>query len=264
MGSPVAAGAAPGAGGLFAAPELVHERLPDGAVVMRSTRPPGAVPRSLGAVLQRWAAAEPSRTFLAERDATGRWRSVTYAETARAVKAIAQALIERRLGPRRPLAILAENGIDHALMALGAMHIGVPVVPISTAYARLSQDFGKLRYILGLVEPGLIYVDEADRYAKALEAIGALRTEVVASRGSLAAKRATLFAALTEVKLAPDGDKLEIRVKGPNVTPGYFKAPDLTRQLFDADGWLKTGDAARLAEPGNPAAGLMFDGRVAE
>jgi feruloyl-CoA synthase len=66
------------------------------------------------------------------------------------------------------------------------------------------------------------------------------------------------------VKLAPDGDKLEIRVKGPNVTPGYFKAPDLTRQLFDADGWLKTGDAVRLADPSNPAAGLMFDGRVAE
>ena len=58
-------------------------------------------------------------------------------------------------------------------MALGAMHVGVPVVPVSTAYARLSQDFGKLRYIFGLVEPGLVYVDEADRYAKALEAIGA-------------------------------------------------------------------------------------------
>ena len=61
------------------------------------------------------------------------------------------------------------------LMMLGAMHVGVPVVPVSTAYARLSQDFGKLRYIFDLVEPGLIYVDEADRYAKALEAIGATR-----------------------------------------------------------------------------------------
>ena len=58
-------------------------------------------------------------------------------------------------------------------MALGAMHVGVPVVPVSTPYARLSQDFGKLRYIFDLVQPGLIYVDEADRYAKALEAIGA-------------------------------------------------------------------------------------------
>jgi feruloyl-CoA synthase len=66
------------------------------------------------------------------------------------------------------------------------------------------------------------------------------------------------------VKLAPDGDKLEIRVKGPNVTPGYFKAPELNGQLFDAEGWLRTGDAVRLAEPANPGAGLLFDGRVAE
>ena len=76
-----------------------------------------------------------------------------------------------------------------ASMMLGAMHVGVPVVPVSTAYARLSQDFGKLRYIFDLVEPGLIYVDEAERYAKALEAIGATRVEIVASRGSLGATR---------------------------------------------------------------------------
>jgi feruloyl-CoA synthase len=68
----------------------------------------------------------------------------------------------------------------------------------------------------------------------------------------------------TAVKLVPDGDKLEIRVKGPNVTPGYFKAPDLTRKAFDADGWLKTGDAVRFADPADPAAGLLFDGRTAE
>jgi feruloyl-CoA synthase len=66
------------------------------------------------------------------------------------------------------------------------------------------------------------------------------------------------------VKLVPDADKLEIRVKGPNVTPGYFKAPDLTEKAFDVEGWLKTGDAVRLADPANPAAGLLFDGRVAE
>src|SRR6185295_4938705 len=67
-----------------------------------------------------------------------------------------------------------------------------------------------------------------------------------------------------EVKLAPDGDKLEIRVKGPSVTPGYFKAPDLTEKAFDEEGWLRTGDAVRLADPANPAAGLLFDGRTAE
>jgi len=66
------------------------------------------------------------------------------------------------------------------------------------------------------------------------------------------------------VRLAPVGDKLEIRVKGPNVTPGYFKAPDLTAKAFDDEGWLRTGDAALLADAVNPAAGLIFDGRTAE
>jgi feruloyl-CoA synthase len=66
------------------------------------------------------------------------------------------------------------------------------------------------------------------------------------------------------VKLAPEGDKLEIRVKGPNVTPGYYKAPDLTANAFDEEGWLKTGDAVRFADAADPAAGLLFDGRVAE
>jgi feruloyl-CoA synthase len=67
-----------------------------------------------------------------------------------------------------------------------------------------------------------------------------------------------------QVKLVPVEDKLEIRVKGPNVTPGYYKAPELTAKAFDAEGWLMTGDAARFADESNPAAGLLFDGRVAE
>ena len=195
----VASGSAhPGAAGngdgrLFATPQVAHERRSDGAIVLRSTRGLGAVPRSLGVLLERWAAAAPDRPFLAEREASGGWRHLTYEAAARAANSIGQSLLDRRLGPDRPLLILAENGIDHALMTFGAMHVGVPVVPVSTAYARLSQDYGKLRYIFDLVEPGLIYVDEADRYAKALDAIGATGVEIVASRGSLRATRLTPF-----------------------------------------------------------------------
>jgi feruloyl-CoA synthase len=63
------------------------------------------------------------------------------------------------------------------------------------------------------------------------------------------------------VKLAPVGDKLEIRVSGPNVTPGYFRRPDLTEELFDAEGFYCSGDAATLIDANQ---GLMFDGRIAE
>jgi len=67
-----------------------------------------------------------------------------------------------------------------------------------------------------------------------------------------------------EVRLVPVGEKLEIRVKGDNVAPGYFKNPEISRQALDEEGWFKTGDAVRFADPANPAAGLLFDGRTAE
>ncbi len=67
-----------------------------------------------------------------------------------------------------------------------------------------------------------------------------------------------------EVKLVPNGGKLEIRVRGPNVTPGYWKRPDLTATAFDAEGFYRPGDAVRFADPGDVALGVMFDGRLAE
>ncbi|HEV7784643.1 MAG TPA: feruloyl-CoA synthase, partial [Thermoanaerobaculia bacterium] len=68
----------------------------------------------------------------------------------------------------------------------------------------------------------------------------------------------------TEIKLAPVESKLELRVKGPNVTPGYWQRPELGREVFDEDGFLKTGDAGKLADPHDPSQGILFDGRLAE
>ena len=68
----------------------------------------------------------------------------------------------------------------------------------------------------------------------------------------------------TELKLVPSGNKLEVRVRGPNVTPGYWKAPELTAQAFDIEGFYLIGDAVTFADPARPELGLFFDGRVAE
>jgi feruloyl-CoA synthase len=68
-----------------------------------------------------------------------------------------------------------------------------------------------------------------------------------------------------EVKLVPaDEDAYEIRARGPMVTPGYFRRPDLTAEAFDADGFYRTGDAVVFADPADPGAGLVFRGRIAE
>jgi len=67
-----------------------------------------------------------------------------------------------------------------------------------------------------------------------------------------------------EIKLVPAGGKLEVRVRGPNVTPGYWKRPDLTAAAFDEEGFYRPGDAVRFADPGDVTKGVMFDGRLAE
>ncbi|WP_280442693.1 AMP-binding protein [Nocardia brasiliensis] len=67
-----------------------------------------------------------------------------------------------------------------------------------------------------------------------------------------------------EIKLVPGAHKYEMWVRGPNVTPGYYRQPELTNAAFDADGYLRTGDAGRLADPAQPALGLLYDGRIAE
>jgi feruloyl-CoA synthase len=67
-----------------------------------------------------------------------------------------------------------------------------------------------------------------------------------------------------ELRLAPVGDKLEVRYRGPSVTPGFWRREQLTRESFDADGFYRSGDAARFLDPADPQRGLVFDGRIAE
>lgn len=66
------------------------------------------------------------------------------------------------------------------------------------------------------------------------------------------------------LKLVPNGQKLEVRVKGPTVTPGYLNRPDLTAEAFDEEGFYKLGDAAKFVDESDPNQGLVFDGRVTE
>lgn len=67
-----------------------------------------------------------------------------------------------------------------------------------------------------------------------------------------------------EVKLVPEGGKMEVRFRGPHVMPGYWRMPEKTRAAFDEEGFYRTGDALKLADPAHPEHGLMFDGRIAE
>ena len=442
----------------FAPARVDIEKRADGAVVLRSPLPLGAYPRALGEWLIYWAGKTAQRTFLAER-AGDSWRRISYAEALDSARRIGESLLARGLTAARPVAILSENSVDHALLALGAMHAGIPVAPISPAYSLMSKDHAKLKGIIKLLKPGLVFAQDAAKFAPALAATGATATPiaelldarpgaridsafaaigpdsvakilftsgstgspkgvinthrmlcsnqqswaqlwpfvertppvlcdwlpwnhtfggncnfnmVLRNGGTLhvdggkpapglvettvrnlrevsptmyfnvprgfdlllpfletdAELRRSFFrnldvifyaaAALpqnlwerlealaiaenggrlsmlsawgstetspmatsvhyhieragvvgnpgpgTELKLVPSGGKLEVRVRGPNVTPGYYRRDDLTKAAFDEEGFYRIGDAMKFADERDPAKGITFDGRVAE
>jgi feruloyl-CoA synthase len=464
------------AASLFATPRTVAEHRADGSIVLRSPEPLRDGARCVGDWLEQWARQKPDTVFLAERDSADTpWATMTYAGALRRVRAAASWILAQGLGAERPLVILSDNSIDHALLALAAQHVGVPSAAISPAYSLMSKDFDKLRSMISLLEPGAIYVSATKPFAAALAAIKPLhRAQVISGNASDAdalafrtvaatpetADVARAFAAVTpdtiakflftsgstgtpkavintqrmltssqqakaqtwtfleqgrddlvildwlpwshtfganhnfnlvlrnggslyidggkpapgvfamslanlrsvmptvyfnvprgfdmliaalrgdgelcrrffsevkfafyagaalpqnlwdaleelsvktvgrampmvsawgstetsplatdchflaersgnigvpipgtELKLVTSGDKLEVRVRGPNVTTGYWKAPELTRQAFDDEGFYLIGDAVKFADAKRPERGLFFDGRVAE
>jgi feruloyl-CoA synthase len=173
--------------------DIVLERRPDGALLVSPTNALGPYPKTITTWLDRWAQNAPDRAFLAERDAAGAWRALTYAEVLREVRRIGAALLKRDLSPERPVAILSGNDIDHALLALAAMYVGIPYAPISPAYSLLSSDFGKLRTIMALVTPGLVFANDGTPFARAIEAVVPRNVEVMVSRNPPASRPATLF-----------------------------------------------------------------------
>ncbi len=442
----------------FAPPEASLEKRADGSMLLRSPHRMGQPARCVTEWLSKWSDAAPERAFLAERKGDA-WRTVSYREAYGAARRIGQALLDRKLNAERPVAILSDNGVDHGLLALGAMHVGVPVVPISPAYSLMSKDFGKLKYIFELVQPGAVFAAEPQKFAPALAAVkaqsmsvaelletnpgstlereqakvgpgttakilftsgstgipkGVINThrmlcanqEQLAQAWPFVAERppvvvdwlpwnhtfggnhnfnlvlrngGTLYvdggkpvpglvettarnlkevsptlyfnvprgfdlllpfleqdaelrrnffrdldmifyaaAALPqnlwdrlkklsaqegredlamlsawgstetsplatsvhfhmdrpgviglpvaecELKLVPSAGKLEVRVRGPNVMPGYYKQPNLTKAAFDQEGFYCIGDAVKFADPADPTKGVIFDGRVAE
>jgi feruloyl-CoA synthase len=67
-----------------------------------------------------------------------------------------------------------------------------------------------------------------------------------------------------EAKLVPNGEKIEIRLRGSNITPGYLREEALTREAFDEEGYYRMGDAVKFVDSENPMKGLLFDGRISE
>jgi feruloyl-CoA synthase len=148
--------------------------------------------------LEYWAAHAPARAFLCRRDASGSWVRLTYQSALQRVRSIAAALVERRLSSDRPIVILSGNSIEHALLALAGMYCGVPYAPIAPSYSLLARQYTTLGKIFEAMTPGLVFVDDFDRFRGALESVWSPGIEVVSSLPA-DPRRATRFEALEQV-----------------------------------------------------------------
>ena len=145
----------------------------DGSTVITSTEPLGAYVGRITDRFLHWAATTPERTLVAKRlpkEQGGDWRRVSYGGALVAARSIAQALIDRGVSVERPLAILSDNDVEHLLLGLGAMLAGVPHSPVSPAYSLLSQDHGKLRHVMGVLTPSVVFAASGSAFQKAIAA----------------------------------------------------------------------------------------------
>ena len=165
----------------------------DGSQVIRSTEALQTFPDSLIDSLSQWARQAPERTLVARRGPDGEWRRISYAQMLQRVQAVAQVLVDLKLSVERPVAILSDNDIEYLTLALAAMWAGVPYVPVSSAYSLISQDYGKLRHILGTVTPGLVFAS-GPAYAQAIAAVVPADVTVVLADGLAAAAATGLLA----------------------------------------------------------------------
>jgi feruloyl-CoA synthase len=143
----------------------------NGVLYITNDAPLPDYPRALFDKFDEWAEKTPDAIALADRRADSGWRSLTYRQIRDQSRAIGQYLLNKGLSAEHGLAIMAPNSVDHALMALGAMRAGVPYAAIAPAYALLSTDYVKLSYVLELMSPSMIFVDDTQPFKQALDAV---------------------------------------------------------------------------------------------
>ena len=207
---------------------------PAGTHYLKAEQELQAYPDRITDRLKQWAHSVPERTFVARRvkqadGSLGDWRHVNYQEAWTTACHIAQGLIDRGLNNDKPVAILSENSIEHAMMALGCLVAGVPYVPVSPPYSLISVDYDKLKHVLKTVTPGLVFASDA-RYAKAIAAAVDPSIEVVMAEGDVPARSVTRYDALCQTPITPAVDQA-MAATGPDTiakflfTSGSTKMP---------------------------------------
>src|SRR3954468_8476033 len=190
----------------FGNPAVTVDRRDDGTIYLRPKVKLSDYPVRITDRLHHWAVEAPERVFMAERDRGGDWRKVSYAQLLATTRRIASALLARGLSAEKPIVILSGNSVDHALLAFGALYAGIPFCPVSPAYSLVSRDYGKLSFLMKLLTPGLVFADDAGKFANALVANVSLGTEIAATRGEVPGRDVTR---LSDLIATPEHPRLD-------------------------------------------------------
>jgi feruloyl-CoA synthase len=152
--------------------DIAVERRGDGIIVLKSRIPLKPYEKHIPASLSKWAEERADRTWLAQRAGSDRqWRKLSYAEAKRTADALTQGLLDLKLKPESPVAILSGNSIEHALMTMAAMQAQFPAAPVSPAYSLMSHDHAKLKYLFDLIKPAVVMVQDGPTFEKALKTL---------------------------------------------------------------------------------------------
>jgi feruloyl-CoA synthase len=198
--------------------KVVVERDASGNLLLKSPSPLGPYPARLTERLLQWAGEAHERAFVAKRGPDGEWRRISYGEALNRARRIGQALLDRGLSAERPLMILSENDLEHAMLALAALHVGVPFVAVSPAYSLISQDHGRLRFVIELMTPGLIFASDGARYARAIAAAVPPETELVVTHTPPPGRKAQLFEKFAAVQDTRQVDEAHAAIRPDSIT----------------------------------------------
>ena len=185
----------------MAPPHTLRESRPDGSFILRSAQPLEPYERCVGDWLERWAVETPDAVALTERDADGGWRQLTWRALRQQVGAVAQALLDLDLPEGRPVAILSDNAIEHAVLALAAMHVGRPSCTVSSAYSK-GKDLLRIGAILQALKPALVFAADGAVYGAAMTCVD-VGAVLVAGQGAERVPGALPFARLLQAEESP-------------------------------------------------------------
>ncbi len=200
----------------LAKPDITVDWRADGTVFLHSRARLRSHPQRIGDVLTEAALRAPDVPFLAERRDSD-WFRITYGTALEQARAIAQFLADRRFDQTTPVAILSDNSIQHALIALGALLVGVPVVPITPAYSLKSRDHRRLQSVIEMLQPKMVFAEDLESFAHALQSIDLEgRVLVTGSKGG-DLPTAVLFEELVQTRIRDE----QLRRRMSEVKPGH-------------------------------------------